>query len=517
MNRAASEPYQGRSAVTITPKKSKFRASELIESHGTSPPGAIASRFHPLEAPPLSSTPPHASRRTYRSGSLSDPWKQTRLSSSPQRTKSVPHSPTQASRTPDPRQSHDAISASPDVPDLLPSSSAARRSPMDDDGNQDIRSPSLPKLPQIIAPASPSESLGMLLDNGPSSSSQRSTSHTLPQPRCAFIQGSADQQSVNEASHLHTPSVASQDHSASPQAPTDVPDEIPPELLVEPPRRNLRTRKPGQLNPYTVEMAMYKQRLEKNDWEDAVVLDRHLRKILREEMERTALASGHPLPRNKSKEGASRNLQDQARAGLSETPASSAPSVASSSARVHNADPSSASPSPDRSLASSNILRRLERYVGKRRRAAAKSTATSQPDESESSSAESLRPPVRRRPRLISSSSETDDSDVQVASATRRRSTSRGVSEATTPAPDEHDALFPGLGAVCDGLAQGAGLHQRPAANDFPPFVERHRRDRKAALILKVHQAKCRQSVERLAHRVDGGTVTLAERIDLEP
>lgn len=40
-------------------------------------------------------------------------------------------------------------------------------------------------------------------------------------------------------------------------------------------------------------MAIYKQRLEKNDWEDAVVLDRHLRKLMRQEQE-AAAAAGSP-------------------------------------------------------------------------------------------------------------------------------------------------------------------------------------------------------------------------------
>lgn len=346
----------------------------------------------------------------------------------------------QASRAPSPRPSHTAISASSDAYDLLPSSSANTASPISVDGDLDLRSPSPPRSPRIIAPASPAGSFGILLDDGPGS--QRPPSPTLPQSRHASDQGSADQQSASGSTSLHTPSIASQNVSASPQAHSAVPDEIPPELLVEPPRRNLRTRKPGQLNPYTVEMAMYKQRLEKNDWEDAVVLDRHLRKILREEMERTAMAAGHPLPRVKSKDGPSRRLEDKDRSGHSETPERSTLSVASSSARAHDRDLSPASPSPGPSLAPSNILRRLERYVGKRRRAAAYSRAAPLPEESESSSAESLRPPVRRRRRLISSSSETDDSDVQEISITQRRSTSRGVSEAPTPAPDEHDALF---------------------------------------------------------------------------
>lgn len=70
--------------------------------------------------------------------------------------------------------------------------------------------------------------------------------------------------------------------------------EVPAELLQpSPPRRALRSRKPGQLHPYTVEMAIYKRRLERNDWEDAVVTSREFRRRLREEQER---AQANELP-----------------------------------------------------------------------------------------------------------------------------------------------------------------------------------------------------------------------------
>ncbi|CAO1634187.1 unnamed protein product [Sympodiomycopsis kandeliae] len=62
------------------------------------------------------------------------------------------------------------------------------------------------------------------------------------------------------------------------------------------PQRALRARKPGQINPYTLEMAMYKRRLERNDWEDAVVLDRQLRKQMREEKQRQEQDAGWRQP-----------------------------------------------------------------------------------------------------------------------------------------------------------------------------------------------------------------------------
>ncbi|CAO1634178.1 unnamed protein product [Parajaminaea phylloscopi] len=52
--------------------------------------------------------------------------------------------------------------------------------------------------------------------------------------------------------------------------------------------RHLRVRKPAQLNPYTIEMATYKRRLERNDWQDAVVTDRNWRRGVRTERERQA-------------------------------------------------------------------------------------------------------------------------------------------------------------------------------------------------------------------------------------
>lgn len=73
--------------------------------------------------------------------------------------------------------------------------------------------------------------------------------------------------------------------AAGPSSSSPIPAAL---LQPSPPRRNLRTRKPGQLHPYTVEMALYKRRLERNDWEDAVVTDHHMRRRMREERERQA-------------------------------------------------------------------------------------------------------------------------------------------------------------------------------------------------------------------------------------
>jgi hypothetical protein len=47
-------------------------------------------------------------------------------------------------------------------------------------------------------------------------------------------------------------------------------------LAGSPPRRQLRARKPDQLNPYTVELMRYKRRLVRNDWQDAVVSQREV-------------------------------------------------------------------------------------------------------------------------------------------------------------------------------------------------------------------------------------------------
>lgn len=49
-----------------------------------------------------------------------------------------------------------------------------------------------------------------------------------------------------------------------------------------PPQRHLRTRKPAQLAPYTTEMQRYRRRLVRNDWEDAVVVEREYLRAQRE-------------------------------------------------------------------------------------------------------------------------------------------------------------------------------------------------------------------------------------------
>ncbi|PWN26274.1 hypothetical protein BDZ90DRAFT_275416 [Jaminaea rosea] len=101
-----------------------------------------------------------------------------------------------------------------------------------------------------------------------------------------------------EAGPSHSPAQHSRETTPPPPPPAPAtssarpaePDPPIPSALLQPspPRRNLRTRKPGQLHPYTVEMALYKRRLERNDWEDAVVTDHHMRRRMREERERAA-------------------------------------------------------------------------------------------------------------------------------------------------------------------------------------------------------------------------------------
>lgn len=55
------------------------------------------------------------------------------------------------------------------------------------------------------------------------------------------------------------------------------------QFAYSPPKRSLRQRKPAQLAPYTTEMARYKRRLVRNDWEDAVVVSRELMRAARVE------------------------------------------------------------------------------------------------------------------------------------------------------------------------------------------------------------------------------------------
>ncbi|CAO1635229.1 unnamed protein product [Jaminaea pallidilutea] len=75
------------------------------------------------------------------------------------------------------------------------------------------------------------------------------------------------------------------------------PSSLPMHLLQpSPPRRNLRTRKPDQLHPYTMEMAKYQRRLKRNDWDDAIVTDARMRKKMREEREEMERAAANDLP-----------------------------------------------------------------------------------------------------------------------------------------------------------------------------------------------------------------------------
>lgn len=84
---------------------------------------------------------------------------------------------------------------------------------------------------------------------------------------------------ATQASSLEDPERASNMDPAGPERLSPV---------VMPPQRTLRARKAAQMNPYTVEMALYRRRLVRNDWEDAVVTDAQWRRRIREEKERAA-------------------------------------------------------------------------------------------------------------------------------------------------------------------------------------------------------------------------------------
>ncbi|MCO5598662.1 hypothetical protein L7F22_052759 [Adiantum nelumboides] len=70
------------------------------------------------------------------------------------------------------------------------------------------------------------------------------------------------------------------------------------QFAFSPPKRSFRQRKPAQLAPYTTEMERYKRRLVRNDWEDAVVINRELMRAAR--VERMNAKGSTDLPEDKS-------------------------------------------------------------------------------------------------------------------------------------------------------------------------------------------------------------------------
>jgi hypothetical protein len=67
-----------------------------------------------------------------------------------------------------------------------------------------------------------------------------------------------------------------------------------------PPQRNLRTRKPAQLAPYTTEMQRYKRRLVRNDWQDAVVIEKEFLRAQREKRREREENGLSPLPEDEA-------------------------------------------------------------------------------------------------------------------------------------------------------------------------------------------------------------------------
>ena len=167
------------------------------------------------------------------------------------------------------------LSQQPHEPVMAFGSSASPRLPLDT-SESDLRSP-LHKSPAVFPLKASSATLAApppaivpsvpdhlpLGQPGPS----RQPSHPPSSPQPNVLQNNADEALARAAAML------------------------PP----SPPRRNLRTRKAQQLNPYTIEAMRYQRSLIRNDWQDAVVSQREWsrmeRQRIREEREREQAAT----------------------------------------------------------------------------------------------------------------------------------------------------------------------------------------------------------------------------------
>lgn len=89
---------------------------------------------------------------------------------------------------------------------------------------------------------------------------------------------------VTEAQNVAGPSISSQNHNETNTAKDPINEDHAAllQFAFSPPKRSFRQRKPAQLAPYTTEMERYKRRLVRNDWEDAVVVNRELLRAARE-------------------------------------------------------------------------------------------------------------------------------------------------------------------------------------------------------------------------------------------